>query len=67
VGKKEFVDTIKQKLGYKVQGRKAIGSNGTYMLKEPHISYNGVFGSENRVLSAKNTYLWGLSPYKVRS
>jgi putative transposase len=53
-----FVATTKDKLGFKAKGRRVIGEDGTYELKESPASYNGVFGHEKAPLSPQNEHLW---------
>ena len=52
VGERDFVEKVKDRLGYRVRGRKVHCNEGTYQLKEPVVHYG--FNDEN----LKNTYLW---------
>lgn len=58
VGSKGFVEATKEKLGFKVKGRKVIGEGGSYELRESPALYKGSFGHENGVLRPQNAYLW---------
>ena len=49
--------TIKR-LGIKAKGRKIIGSNKSYELREPDVPYGGNFTHENGLLRLQNTYFW---------
>ena len=62
VGSKEFVDVTKERLGIKAKGRKVVGENGRYELREPAAPYKGYFGTENGVLRLENTYFWNDFP-----
>ena len=44
VGSKAFVETTQKKLGIKAKGRKVVGNDDTYELRESQSSYNDVFG-----------------------
>ena len=58
VGSKKFVETTKERLGIKAKGRRVLGGNGAYELREPAVSYMGDFEPENDSLSPENTYFW---------
>jgi len=47
-----------KKLGIKGKVRKIVGSEGSYELREPGVSYGGCFTPENGLLRPKNTYYW---------
>ena len=61
VGCEAFVEKTKAELGIKAIGREVTGEGGAYELREPHVSYNGNFASENRGLSQTNTNFWNTS------
>jgi len=61
VGNKAFVLETKEKLGFKVKGRKVLEKEGSFELREPPVSYGVHFVPKNTVLSAQNTYYWGLN------
>jgi len=61
VGSESFVDEVYHKLGYKVKKRKIIEKGGSYLIKEPGISYNSHFSTKKTPLRAKNTHFWDLS------
>ena len=46
----------KEKLGIKAKGRKVVGEDGSYLIQEPPVPYNGIFGLENGILRAQNEY-----------
>jgi len=60
VGTQEFVENIKQKLGFKAKGRKVVETEKVYQLREPQVSYPANFGLENDDIGAENTYFWDL-------
>ena len=60
VGTQEFVENIKQKLGFKAKGRKVVETEEVYQLREPQVSYPANFGLENDDIGAENTYFWDL-------
>ena len=49
--------TIKR-LGIKAKGRKIVGSNKSYELREPAFPYGGDFTPKNGLLRPQNTYYW---------
>lgn len=58
VGSKAFIEATKGRLGTKAKGRRVLGQNGAYELREPELPYKTNFDSENAVLTSKNTYFW---------
>jgi len=62
VGSKGYVDVIKERLGIKARGRKVVGENGIYEIREPDAPYKGYFGTENDVLRLENSYIWNVFP-----
>ena len=62
VGSEAFVETTKQRLGFKGKGREVIGGDGSYELKESPALYMGILGQENAVLRPQNEYFWEGSP-----
>jgi hypothetical protein len=42
----------------RAKGQKTVGSNKSYELREPGISYGGNFTPENGRLRPQNTYFW---------
>ena len=57
-GSEGFVETMKRKLGLKAKGRRVVGYEGTYQLREPEVAYTCDFPPENDVLRYENTYFW---------
>lgn len=58
VGNERFIETIKDLLGIKAKGRKIIGREKGYQLREPATSYGAHFAPENGLLRSQNTYYW---------
>jgi hypothetical protein len=58
VGSEGFIEATKNLLGIKAKGRKIIGSEKSYELREPAASYGGNFAPENGHLSLQNGYFW---------
>jgi hypothetical protein len=56
VGSEGFVAAMKESL--KAKGRKVIGADGSYALRESPGAYKGILGYENEALRLKNTYFW---------
>jgi len=56
VGSESFVAATKDKVGFKAKGRKVIGENGTYELRESPASYNVILGHEKASLRLQNEY-----------
>lgn len=50
VGNESFIKRTRDKLGYKVIGRKVHGKDGSFELRESISPYNAIFGPENRGL-----------------
>lgn len=61
VGSKDFVESIKEKLGIRAKGRKVGYSGGSYHLRETQAAYNSNFSPQNSILSSKNTYFWNVN------
>ncbi len=53
-----------EKLEIKAKGRKAVGNDDMYELREEQSSYNDVFDPEKSTLRPKNTYFWNVYPDK---
>ena len=58
IGSKEFVETTKDKLGYRAEGRKIVKSDEDHQFREQQASYMANSGPKKVVLSDKNTHLW---------
>jgi putative transposase len=58
VGSESFVRTMKAKLGIRAKGRKMIGEEDSYSLKESQSSYISNLGDKNAALRTKNIYYW---------
>jgi hypothetical protein len=56
VGSESFVAATKEKLGLKAKGRKMVGGDGSYKLRESPAPYKGILGHENEVLRPQNEY-----------
>ncbi len=61
VGSEAFVISTHERLGFKVKGRKIVEKNGSYELREPFVSYNGILGHKSEALRLRNVYLWELN------
>ncbi|MCX5906880.1 MAG: hypothetical protein NTY64_06760 [Deltaproteobacteria bacterium] len=58
VGTEGFVKATRARLGIKAKGRKVVGENGSYQLKDPETAYTGNFDMENGDLRFENAYFW---------
>ena len=58
VGSKSFIEATIKRLGIKARGRKVIGGNKSYELREPAVPYGANFTPENGLLRLQNTYFW---------
>jgi putative transposase len=58
VGSERFIEATKSILGIKAKGRKIIGSEKSYELREPAAFYGGNLAPENGHLSLQNSYSW---------
>ena len=56
VGSRGFVEATKERLGIKTRGRKVLGNNKTYQLRESAASYGDNFSPENGVLRLENIH-----------
>jgi len=62
VGSESFVLMTKEKLGIRAKGRKLVGEDGSYVLRESLAPYNSILGHENDVLRPENIFLWKNNP-----
>ena len=49
-----------EKLGIKAKGRKVVGTDDMYELRESQSFYNDVFCPEKGTLRPKNAYFWNV-------
>jgi len=61
VGSESFVRDAQEKLGIRGIGRKVMGANGSFELREPDTPYEALLGAENEDLSQENMYYWDRS------
>lgn len=63
VGSRDFVEETKDRLGFKIKGRKIVESNGACELREsPPSAYGNDFPDKIDALRGINTYLWESLP-----
>lgn len=62
VGDESFVTDTKESLGARGIGRKAVGRDTEFQLKESLEPYNSHFSPEKGVLRHANRYIWNVSP-----
>ena len=62
VESKRLVEATKDRLGIKAKGRRVLGEDGSYDLREPTAAYGRDFGPKNGSLSLENTYSWNVYP-----
>ncbi len=62
VGSEVFVEATKEKLGMRAKGRRVVGQDRTYELREPAAPYSGLFGTKKGLLRPENAYFWNDSP-----
>jgi len=60
VGSKSFIETIKQRLGFKAKGRDVIGGEGACQLRESAALYGAHFKAEKSDIGLENTFFWDL-------
>lgn len=58
VGSESFVNATREKLGMKGKGRKVIGADGCYELRESPAPYRTILGHEDDGLRPQNLYFW---------
>jgi hypothetical protein len=63
VGKKDFVEGIKEQLGMRVSGRKIEQGADHFELREESASYSGHFPAKKRLLRLENTFIWKGNDY----
>ena len=61
VGSKDFVETIKKKLGLRAKGRKILENDGGFQLREKTVSYIANFDSKNDNIGGQNTFFWDVN------
>ena len=60
VGKREFVEKVKERLGVRAQGREVRAAADAYVLNEPEATYTTNSGGENGVLRFQNAHFWNV-------
>jgi hypothetical protein len=58
VGGKEFVEKVKEQLGFRAKGRGISRKGENYQLREQQSAYNAHFAHKNVPLSDDNAYFW---------
>jgi len=58
VGSESFLRAIKERLGIRAKGRRVVGGESRFELREVSAPYVDVFGVGNVDLSVKNTFFW---------
>ena len=61
VGSKNFIETIKEKLGRLVKGRKILENDGGLHLREETATYIANYDIENDNIGDENTYFWDIN------
>ena len=61
VGSKDFVTTIKEKLGLRAKGRKILENDGGFQLREKMESYIANSDSKNDNIGGQNTFSWDVN------
>ena len=56
------MEATKERLWIKAKGRRVLGENGSYEVREPAAAYGRDFGPENGRLRLQNTYFWNVNP-----
>jgi hypothetical protein len=55
------VEKTKSELGIKALGRKVMGADGGYELRDRNVSYNAIFDGKNSGLRPENIYFLDIS------
>ena len=58
VGSKVFIEATIKRLGIRAKGRKIVGSERSYELREPGVPYGANLTPKNGPLRLQNTYFW---------
>ena len=60
VGSRSFIESVKERLGFRAKGRDIIESAEGYQLRESPTPYNAVFEAENEDIGIENTRFWNI-------
>jgi putative transposase len=60
VGSRSFIESVKERLGFRVKGRDIIESGEGYQLRESPSPYNALFEAKNEDIGLKNTRFWDI-------
>jgi putative transposase len=58
VGSEQFIENMQEDLGVSAKGRKVVGSEDVFQLRETVVPYNADFGAEKCDIGLENGYLW---------
>jgi hypothetical protein len=58
VGSLNFVETVKNELGFKAAHREVIAEGGAHALREGSEAYGFNFAGENEAVNSENTRFW---------
>jgi hypothetical protein len=61
VGSESFVRDTQEKLGIREIGRKVMGANGCFELREPDTPYEALFRPQNADLRQENMFYWDVT------
>ena len=61
VGSWSFIESVKERLGFRAKGRDIIKSGEGYQLRESPTPYNALFEAENEDIDLKNTRFWDIN------
>jgi hypothetical protein len=60
VGSRSFIESVKERLGFRAKGRDIIKSGEGYQLRESPTPYIALFEAENEDIGLKNTRFWDI-------
>lgn len=64
VGSKDFVEEMKQELGFSAVGRETVKAGGDYLLREPEVAYHAHFDPEKVDVSPENSVFFTINEDK---
>ena len=58
VGNNKFVDSVRERLGFRAKGRSVVKGDAGFELRESGVPYNNLFKGEKADLRSSNAYIW---------
>ena len=58
MGSKSFIESVRERLGFRAKGCEIIQSGDGYQLRENSAPYKALFEAENEDIDLENTVFW---------